>query len=325
MTNNNKNNNKNTTYKAVQAADSDDELGDEESKSHECPHCYNEMKPGSPKRLREGANAWLTWGGWANSIFLIFALVWWVWYQDTRLESKCIHMTSSYSPLLSEVPNILTESRRNGSIRWPSPYRGEPSYEVDKAWEEISIFRPLDYQLTDEEYLEVGISPETAARNAPEFGGGFFLQPEFSHQNLLRKASHFKYGYYKTHDPDFTDKDETFKVHLGKICLKSRQAGHASSLNIFLKNRFSDSEFAPILTDHCVEMLRQFVMCHAEVGLVTAHWIEQRARPWPDFNTKQICRDFNGVLKWTREHQLPESAPMMPLRPEGAKALSSPP
>ncbi|RYP57813.1 hypothetical protein DL769_009263 [Monosporascus sp. CRB-8-3] len=199
------------------------------------------------------------------------------------------------SPLLSEVPNVLIESRRNGSIRWPSPYRGEPSYEVDKAWEEISIFRPLDYQLTDEEYLKVGISPETAARNAPEFGGGFFLQPEFSHQlhcvNLLRKASHFKYSYYKTHDPDFRDKDETFKVHL----------------------------------DHCVEMLRQFVMCHAEVGLVTAHWIQQRARPWPDFNTKQICRDFDGVLKWTREHQLPESAPMMPLKPEGAKALPSPP
>ncbi|TRX87840.1 hypothetical protein FHL15_011258 [Xylaria flabelliformis] len=285
----------NNNYKVVQAADSDEELGDEESKSHECPHCDNAVKPGSPKRRRERVDAWLTWGGWANSIFLAFVLVWLVWYHGNRLESQCIHKTSAYSPLLGEVPNILIESRRNGSIRWSSPYRGEPSYEVDKAWEEISIFRPLDYQLTIEEYLEVGMSPETAARNAPEFGGGFFLQPEFSHQlhcvNLLRKASHFKYGYYKTHDPDFRDKEETFKIHL----------------------------------DHCVEMLRQFVMCRAEVGLVTAHWIEQRARPWPDFNTKQICRDFDGVLKWTREHQLPESAPMMPLKPEGAKALSSPP
>lgn len=36
-------------------------------------------------------------------------------------------------------------------------------------------------------------------------------------QNLLRKASYFKYDYYKIHDPDFGDKEETFKVHLGKL------------------------------------------------------------------------------------------------------------
>lgn len=56
-------------------------------------------------------------------------------------------------------------------------------------------------------------------------------------QNLLRKASYFKYPYYKTHDPDFSDKEATLKVHF----------------------------------DHCAEMLRQFVMCHADVTLVTAH------------------------------------------------------
>jgi hypothetical protein len=80
-----------------------------------------------------------------------------------------------------------------------------------------------------------------------------------------------------------------------------------------------------IMADHCVEMLRQFVMCHADVGLVTAHWIEQRARPWPDFNTKHTCRNFDGIWQWTVVHQMPEGTPMIPLKPDGAKALASPP
>jgi hypothetical protein len=38
-----------------------------------------------------------------------------------------------------------------------------------------------------------------------------------------------------------------------------------------------------------------------------------------------VCRDFSGLLDWIREHQLPEGAPYMPLKPAGAKALQSPP
>lgn len=72
-------------------------------------------------------------------------------------------------------------------------------------------------------------------------------------------------------------------------------------------------------------MLRQFVMCHADVGLVTAHWLERRDRPWPDFNTKQTCRNFDAIWQWTIDHQLPEGTPIMPLKPAGAKGLASPP
>ncbi|KAI1496180.1 hypothetical protein F5X99DRAFT_425001 [Biscogniauxia marginata] len=196
-----------TDYKFVHTY-SNDELIDE-AKLHECSHCDSSRKAVT-SRPRGGASAYLIYSGWASSGFLTFILIW-----------------------LSWIDNLfpLIDSTRNGSIRWPSPYRGPPSREVDRAWEEISMY----IALTDKEFLKIGKSPETAAKNAPESGGGYFLQPEFSHQNLLRKASHFKYDYYKLHDLDFRDKDETFKVHF----------------------------------DHCVEMLRQFVMFHADVGLVT--------------------------------------------------------
>ncbi|KAI0855148.1 hypothetical protein F4860DRAFT_54287 [Xylaria cubensis] len=208
---------------------------------------------------------------------------------------RLITQTSSYSPILEDLDPGLQEFRFNGSILWPSPYRGPPSREVDAAWNRISIVRPLDLDIPKEDFHTIGANSDTAAENAPEHGGGYFMVPEFTHQlhcvNLLRKASYFKYDYYKIHDPDFGDKEETFKVHL----------------------------------DHCVEMLRQFVMCHADVTIVTAHWIEQRDRPWPDFNTKHVCRDFEKVLEWTNEHSKPVGTPLIPLKPKGAMAMSSPP
>ncbi|TGO64394.1 hypothetical protein BCON_0007g00440 [Botryotinia convoluta] len=233
--------------------------------------------------------------GW----FLLLVLSVFVVFSNGDLRSlnikRLITQTSSYSPILKDLDPGLQEFRFNGSIRWPSPYRGPPSKEIDAAWNRISIVRPLDLDILKEDFHTIGVNPDTAATNAPEHGGGYFMVPEFTHQlhcvNLLRKASYFKYDYYKIHDPDFGDKEETFKVHL----------------------------------DHCVEMLRQFVMCHADVTIVTAHWIEQRSRPWPDFNTKHVCRDFEKVLDWTNRHSKPVGTPLIPLKPEGAMAMSSPP
>lgn len=59
--------------------------------------------------------------------------------------------------------------------------------------------------------------------------------------------------------------------------------------------------------------------------LTASQWIEQRSRPWPDFNTKHVCRDFEKVLDWTNRHSKPVGTPLIPMKPEGAMAMSSPP
>ena len=58
------------------------------------------------------------------------------------------------------------------------------------------------------------------------------------------------------------------------------------------------------LTGHCVEMLRQLLMCNADVGIISFHWVKGYKRPYPDFNTWHQCRDFDQVLKWTQDHRL---------------------
>ena len=81
---------------------------------------------------------------------------------------------------------------------------------------------------------------------------------------------------------------------------------------------------------HCVEMLRQFVMCHADVGVITHNWVKDYPRPYPDFNTWHQCRDFENVLQWAKDHEMkgPPFGPSVHHKwsPEpGARIFDSPP
>jgi len=150
-------------------------------------------------RTRRGAWFW-QYLGW----FLLFALSAFVLFSHRDSPSsntkQLITQTSSYcewcqsslhslyftnslqAPILEDLDPGLQEFRFNGSIRWPSPYRGPPSREVDAAWNRISIVRPLDLKISKEDFHKIGVNPDTAAVNAPEHGGGYFMVPEFTHQ-----------------------------------------------------------------------------------------------------------------------------------------------
>ncbi|OQE13530.1 hypothetical protein PENFLA_c046G03079 [Penicillium flavigenum] len=233
--------------------------------------------------------------GWALAVLLAVALVANQQSFEQYINQDCQKQLSSYSPLLEGLNMHSPVIRVNGSLDWPSPYRGPPSPEVDAAWNRISIIRPLDIPLTRDEFLRLDSDPETAVKNAPEDGGQYFLVPQSTHHfhclNLLRKSTHFKFDYYDAFDPDFTKNRAMFEMHL----------------------------------DHCVEILRQFIMCHVDVGVVTSHWVEGRSKPWPNFNTEHVCRDYEQVLEWTERHQLPEHTPLMPMKPPGVAEMSSPP
>ncbi|KAF9808679.1 hypothetical protein IEO21_07791 [Rhodonia placenta] len=55
-------------------------------------------------------------------------------------------------------------------------------------------------------------------------------------------------------------------------------------------------------SDHCVNMLRQQLLCVADTGLITYHWVEGRDAPFPDFNTLHKCKDVNKIKEWNREN-----------------------
>lgn len=57
-------------------------------------------------------------------------------------------------------------------------------------------------------------------------------------------------------------------------------------------------------TEHCVENLRQFVMCHAGTGVSTFKWLASRKIPWPVLNAEETCIDWDYFEGWVRDRSI---------------------
>jgi len=56
------------------------------------------------------------------------------------------------------------------------------------------------------------------------------------------------------------------------------------------------------VTDHCIEMIRQNIMCNADVTMITWDWVQGHTIPYPNFNTRHQCRNYEKILDWAAEH-----------------------
>ncbi len=63
-----------------------------------------------------------------------------------------------------------------------------------------------------------------------------------------------------------------------------------------------------LLEDHCADMLRQKLMCDADVGIITYNWLKNHYAPHPNFNVQHQCRDFDAVLQYALDHQIDGSS-----------------
>ncbi|PFH58958.1 hypothetical protein XA68_12975 [Ophiocordyceps unilateralis] len=50
--------------------------------------------------------------------------------------------------------------------------------------------------------------------------------------------------------------------------------------------------------DHCIDDIRQSLMCHADLSVVTFDWLPHRRRPWPNFHIDQTCIDWEKLDGW---------------------------
>ena len=53
-----------------------------------------------------------------------------------------------------------------------------------------------------------------------------------------------------------------------------------------------------IHVDHCVDTLREVLMCHGDIALHTYTWKERYRRPWPNFNIDHECRKWASIHDW---------------------------
>jgi hypothetical protein len=175
-----------------------------------------------------------------------------------------------YSPAGSAVDSMIV--RFNGTLDFPSIYRGPPSPEIDAAWARIGE-DVLPTRMSLEEILKAGeVDSPSKVKYPARLGGGFMVSMEAPHQlqclNLLRKASWPEY--YESTDTSFQDAPGVIRMYL----------------------------------DHCIEMIRQNIMCNVDVMMITWDWVQEHDTPYPNFNTRHQCRNYDKILDWAVEHAI---------------------
>ncbi|KAK8915307.1 hypothetical protein VCV18_010853 [Metarhizium anisopliae] len=63
------------------------------------------------------------------------------------------------------------------------------------------------------------------------------------------------------------------------------------------------------LIDHCIDSLRQSLMCAGDMTLIKTFWIEKRHRMMADFDNIHMCRDFDALKRWMRTRDAEDAAP----------------
>jgi len=54
----------------------------------------------------------------------------------------------------------------------------------------------------------------------------------------------------------------------------------------------------------CLDILRQNIMCTADVEMLTYNWRETQHNPFPDMGANKLCRDFDALVRWQEEVEL---------------------
>lgn len=67
-----------------------------------------------------------------------------------------------------------------------------------------------------------------------------------------------------------------------------------------------DFLFQPEHLRHCVEHLRQHVMCHADITPMVRQWDEERRRNRIRVDTLHTCRNFEKIRSWALRQGLYE-------------------
>ncbi|KAK2011708.1 hypothetical protein LZ32DRAFT_517238, partial [Colletotrichum eremochloae] len=57
--------------------------------------------------------------------------------------------------------------------------------------------------------------------------------------------------------------------------------------------------------DHCIDMIRQVLMCHGDLSVQTYTWIDDYRWPWPNFDIDHTCRKWDLVMNWAEYHYIP--------------------
>lgn len=92
-------------------------------------------------------------------------------------------------------------------------------------------------------------------------------------QNLVRKSLYYNFPYYKD---------------MGMHAFKN------------------DDHILQLHVSHCVDILRQVLMCNVDTGVLGQVWYDpEKPATFPDFHTTHVCKNYDAVRQWAEKLQAP--------------------
>ncbi|KAJ6789905.1 hypothetical protein PWT90_03419 [Aphanocladium album] len=117
-------------------------------------------------------------------------------------------------------------------------------------------------------------------------------------------------------------KEDLEKANITSVPLNDEQGGYFVSLDVYhtlhcvnhvRKSYYGDYYHNPNPIeqqrkhfDHCIDLLRQTLMCHGDVSLHPYEWIDGYRFPWPTERTEHQCRNWDKLVAWSKEHSIPD-------------------
>lgn len=144
---------------------------------------------------------------------------------------------------------------------------------------------------------------ESQVQVSPQHGGGYLANVEGLHHlhclNLLRQGLYFNYPYYAAKGAGaFRNDADILRFHVSEYFL---------SLKCSIKHRLTTA------IAHCLDILRQQLMCTVDIGVLgQVWWNKEVPTAFPDFNTQHTCRNFEDVREWAEKHQAPKVEDLPP-------------
>ncbi|KAI1123880.1 hypothetical protein F5Y10DRAFT_42684 [Nemania abortiva] len=216
---------------------------------------------------------------WMNSALLvIITLLSYIAFRVTfpsHAECSCQNPAAfdeSYSVVPKEVIHLETRPEWNPPA---FPFKGEPSEELDAVW--ADLLHALNIRITDEEMTMLGENKTNRVQvtggdpnKEHDYVGVLGVYHHMHCLNNIRRMLH--YDYYE-----------------------SRMAGQ-KHLEGFSKEH----------SDHCINTIRQALMCHANLGVYTSEWDYKLHNPSRSLESRSstTCVRWDTLNSWARERAL---------------------
>ncbi|CAO1598248.1 hypothetical protein XANCAGTX0491_002018 [Xanthoria calcicola] len=184
--------------------------------------------------------------------------------------STCLRRFNTYSPVLEGIDTDFQEIRFKYSLWYRSPFKGPPTPEVEAAWQEIMQYGQIS--VTADDIVRIG--QNLSSVKYPESAGGGYLATAMG-----THAIHCLHYVWQDHYIDSLP-----EVHSKKQAIPEMYERHY---------------------EHCVDYIRQNLMCKFDTTIMPFNWVLDHQTPTPNGNTMHKCVDWGYLQDWLEHRAVP--------------------